>query len=143
MIKKLLSLILCATMLFIFASCGKDDSDQTYDKLFDTYPSVFVTENIDTITFYAYYGQGKGSKVPDKYMQEITHWLDSFTIVREATDDDVVPGTNTYYVKIEYSNGTVIKEGLDVIRVDDTRYLLEKDKYPDCFEKIISKTNYK
>lgn len=141
--KKFLTLILCTTMLFCFTSCAKDDSDITYDKLFDTYPSVFVTENIDNITFYAYYGQGKGSKVPNKYMEAITDWLDSFTIVREATDEDVLDGTNTYYVKIEYSNGTVIKEGLDIIWVDDTRYLLEKDKHPDCFEEIISKTNYK
>ena len=121
-------------------ACHGGDTNKTYAKLFDTYPSVFVTEDITSITFYAYYGEGKGSKVPNKYMNEIVNWLDSFTIDREATDEDVLPGTNTYYVKIEYSDGTIIKEGLNIILIDGTRYLLEKEPYPDCFMEIISKT---
>lgn len=137
--KKFLSLLLSIIMLLCFTACNENTS-KTYDTLFDEYPSVFVTENITSITFYAYYGGGKGSKVPTEYMTEIINWLDSFTINREATDEDVLPGTNTYYVKIEYSDGTVIKEGLDIIRIDGTRYLLEKETYPDCFWEIISKT---
>ena len=73
-------------------------------------------------------------------MVEIINWLDSFTIVREATDEDVLPGTNTRRVEIEYSDGTIIKEGLDIVIIDGTRYLLEKEPYPDCFMEIISKT---
>ena len=73
-------------------------------------------------------------------MAEIKNWLDSFAFDRVATDDDVLAGTNTHYVEIEYTNGTVVKEGLDVILIDDTRYLLKKDQYPDCFLDIISKT---
>ena len=122
-------------------ACHGGDTNKTYDKLFDTYPSVFVTEDITSITFYAYYGGGKGSKVPTEYMTEIINWLNSFTINREATDDDVLDGTNTYYVEIEYSDGTIIKEGLDVITIDRTRYLLKKEPYPSCFENIISKTS--
>ena len=141
MIKKLLSLALCVTMLFCLMACDREDADKTYDTLFDTYPSVFVTENITSITFYAYYGGGKGSKVPKEHMDEIINWLNSFTIDREATDDDVLEGTNTYYVEIEYSDGTIIKEGLDVIIIDRTRYLLKKEPYPSCFENIISKTS--
>ncbi len=147
--KKLLSLLLSIIMLLCFTACNENDTDktsstknsETYDTLFDTYPSVFVTENITSITFYAYYGGGKGSKVPTEYMTEIINWLDSFTIDREATDEDVLDGTNTRYVKIEYSDGTIIKEGLDVITIDRTRYLLKKEPYPSCFENIISKTS--
>ena len=139
MIKKLLSLIICGIMLFCLMACNGEDTNKTHDTLFGTYPSVFVTENITSITFYGYYGSGKGSKVPKEDMTEITNWLDSFAIDREATDEDVLDGTNTYYVKIEYSDGTIIKEGLDIILIDDTRYLLEKEPYPDCFEDIISK----
>ena len=150
-------------MLLCFAACDKNTADKsssaensnskttirleenqstkTYDKLFDKYPSVFVTENITGITFYAYYGGGKGSEVPAENMTEIINWLDSFTIKREATDEDVLDGTNTRYVEIEYSDGTIIKEGLDIIIIDGTRYLLEKEKYPDCFMDIISKTS--
>ena len=139
MIKKLLSLILCGIMLFCLMACNGGNTNKTYDTLFDTYPSVFVTEDITSITFYAYYGESKGSKVPKEYMTEIVNWLDSFTIDREATNEDVLDGTNTYYVEVEYSDGTVIKEGLDIIRIDGTRYLLEKETYPDCFWEIISK----
>ena len=138
--KKFLSLLLSIIMLLCFTACNENTS-KTYDTLFDEYPSVFVTENITSITFYAYYGGGKGSKVPTEYMTEIKTWLDSFTIVREATDEDVPPGTNTYYVEIEYSDGTIIKEGLDIIIIDGTRYLLENEPSPDCFMDIISKTS--
>ena len=148
MIKRLLSFILCVLMLLVLVACGGNNTDKNnnstnnnYDTLFDTFPSVFVTENINSITFYAYYGSGKGSKVPSENMAEIKTWLDSFTIVREATDEDVPPGTNTYYVEIEYSDGTIIKEGLDIIIIDGTRYLLENEPSPDCFMDIISKTS--
>ena len=141
MTKKLLCLILSGVMFFCLTACSSADNDKTYDTLFDTYPSVFVTENITDITFYSYYGNGKGSKVPKENMSEIINWLDSFTIDRATTEEDVLDGTNTYYVKIKYSDGTEIKEGLDIIRIDGIGYLLEKEPYPDCFEEIISKTD--
>ncbi len=141
--KRILALVICGIILVGCTACDYETGEETYDTLFDTYPSVFVTEDITSITFYAYYGQGKGSKVPKEHMTEIVNWLDSFTVDREATDEDVPPGTNTYYVKIEYSDGTIIKEGLDIILIDGTGYLLEKEPYPDCFMEIISKTSYK
>ena len=75
--KKFLSLLLSIIMLLCFTACNENTS-KTYDTLFDEYPSVFVTENITSITFYAYYGGGKGSKVPTEYMTEIINWLHSF-----------------------------------------------------------------
>ena len=144
MIKRLLSFILCVLMLLGLVACGGNNTDKnnnsTNNNYDNTFPSVFVTENINSITFYAYYGSGKGSKVPSENMAEIKTWLDSFTIVREATDEDILDGTNTYYVEIEYSDGTIIKEGLDIIIIDGTRYLLENEPSPDCFMDIISKT---
>ena len=141
MIKKILSLLLCVIMLLCFAACDENTANESYDTLFAAYPAVFVTKNITSITFYAYYGEGKGSKVPTENMTEIINWLDSFMIDREATDEDVLDGTNTCYVKIEYSDGTIINEGLDIIIIDGTRYLLKKEPYPSCFENIISKTS--
>lgn len=176
MFKKLMFLILCATILLSCGACIKDttsdisstesvSSNQTTNELeesvYQTQKSdsepiiseleenddpaepVFNTENIVRITFYAYYGQGTGSDVPSENMEEITNWLSTITIDRKATDEDVAPGTNTRCVEIEYSDGAIIKSGLDVISVDGTRYLLKKDKYPDCFKEIISKTSYK
>lgn len=142
MIKKLLSLVLCGIMLFCLMACDREDTDKTYDTLFDTYPSVFVTENITSITFYAYHGEGKGSKVPKKDMTEIINWLDSFTIDKEATDEDVPPGTNFYFVEIEYSDGTAIKESLDLVEIDGICYILKQEPYPECFREIIAKTRF-
>lgn len=101
---------------------------------------VFETENIASITFYAYYGAGKGSKVPNENMTEITKWLGSF-VVGKATSGFLKPGTNTYYVEIEYSNGKVIKQGLDTVEIDGIGYYMECDSYPDCFMEIMSKTS--
>ena len=92
--------------------------------------AVFRTEDIIRITFYAYYGDGTGSDVPTENMSVITAWLGSFT-VGEKAPDLLPPGTNTYFVEIEYADGTVVKEGLDVIVIDDTLYLLDNDTYPD------------
>ena len=103
--------------------------------------AVFRTEDIIRITFYAYYGDGTGSDVPTENMSVITAWLGSFT-VGEKAPDLLPPGTNTYFVEIEYADGTVVKEGLDVIVIDDTLYLLDNDTYPDCFREIISKSNF-
>ena len=146
--KRILSVFLCGIMLLCLSACGENTHSDTQPnesaKQSDTNnqkTEIFNTKNIKRITFYAYYGAGKGSKVPKEHMTEIVNWLDSFTIVREATDEDVPPGTNTYYVEIEYSDGTIIKEGLDIIIIDGTRYLLEKEPYPSCFENIISRTS--
>lgn len=141
MVKRLLGLLLCGIMIFCLIACNGREKNKTYDTLFDTYPSVFITENITNITFYAYYGMGKGSEVPLEHMTEIINWLNSFTIDGEVTDEDVPPGTNTYYVEIEYSDGTVIKEGLDIIIIDGTIYRLDKAQYPECFMDIISETS--
>ena len=103
---------------------------------------VFDTENIARITFYAYYGHGKGSDVPAENMAEITNWLSTFTVDKNKKLEDIVPpGTNTHYVEIEYIDGTVLKQGLDTISVDSVTYYLNHADAPDCFSEIISKTS--
>lgn len=96
--------------------------------------SVFNTKNIKRITFCAYFGR---RDVPVWYMNEITQWLGSFT-VGQVAPDPILPGTNTYHIEIEYADGTVIEEGMDVITVDGTAYCVNKDATPDCFWKIVS-----
>ena len=105
------------------------------------FATIFKTDNIKRITLYAYYGQGKGSDVTDENMTEIINWLGTFTIDKKA-DDLIAPGTNTYYVEIEYLDGTVVREGLDVIIVDGVSYYVNSAPTPDCFWKIISKTSF-
>ena len=110
------------------------ESTQIYSSM------IFNTDNIKRITFYAYYGNGKGSVVSDKNMTEIINWLETFEIDKEV-DGIPAPGTDTYHVEIEYVNGTIIKEGLNLIVVDGTSYCIKGDKAPDCFAEIISKTS--
>ena len=109
------------------------ESTQIYSSM------IFNTDNIKRITFYAYYGHGKGSDVTDKDMTEIINWLETFEIDREV-DDLLLGGINTYYVEIEYLDGKVVKEGLDVTVIDGSAYYVKSAPKPDCFRKIISKT---
>ena len=166
MIKKSLVLILCVIILLSFTSCG-DTTDGTpsnenssieettndikekssieavtNDIEENDVPaeSIFNTKDIKRITFYAYYGQGKGSQVPAGKMSEITAWLGTFSLDNEV-DDILPPGTNTYHVEIEYLDGTIVKEGLDVIEVDGISYYVKHATYPDSFMDIISKTS--
>ena len=99
--------------------------------------AVFNTKNIVRITFYAYYGQGKGSDVPAENMAEIIHWLNSFT-VGEKAPAILPPGTGTYQVEIAYADGTVVKQSLDIISINDVTYYLNSDPWPEILDKIIS-----
>lgn len=150
--KKLLVVILCGLMIFSFVACGKDAtseilSDDTSSIIEETNTkredethseAAFVTENIARITFFTYYGEGKGSEVPSENMEEITMWLGTF-VIDKAAEDMLPPGTNTVYVEIEYLDGTIVKEGLDVITIDGVSYYLKHAPNPACFTEIISK----
>ena len=104
--------------------------------------AIFNTKNIKRITFYAYYGSGKGSDVPAEHLGEITTWLNSFKIDTDREFPDLVPpGTNTIHVEIEYLDGTVVKEGLDTATVDGITYYIKGDNSPECYEEIISRTS--
>lgn len=166
--KKILTVFLCGIILLCFAACGKNtntnaqpaestnqnetiSSEDTADST-ETSEStnhndtnnqatpVFNTKNIKRITFYAYYGGGKGSAVPAEHLDEIITWLGSFTIDQEASEL-LSPGTNTIHVEIEYSDGTVVKTGLDTATVDGITYYIKGNTAPECYEEIISKTS--
>jgi hypothetical protein len=103
--------------------------------------SVFKTEDIIRITFYAYYGNGKGSEVPAEHLEEIIAWLDSCEIDTDREFPQVVPpGTNTIHVEIEYSDGSIVKQGMDTTVVDGVTYYIIGDDSPECYDEIISKT---
>ena len=104
--------------------------------------SVFETENIERITFYAYYGTGIGSDVPAESLAEITAWLDSFKIdVDRKVPELLPPGTNTIHVEIEYSDGSIIKCGMDTAVINGATYYISGDSSPECYDEIISKTS--
>lgn len=134
-------------MLLCFAACDKNTNsniqptESTNENGTNNQEiAIFNTKNIKRITFYAYYGSGKGSDVPAEHLGEITTWLDSFTIDKEVPEL-IPPGTNTIHVEIEYLDGTVVKEGLDTATVDGITYYIKGDTAPKCYEEIISRTS--
>ncbi len=102
---------------------------------------IFNTKNIARITFYSYYGESKGSDVPSENMAEIIAWLDTFKISNEVVDEMIPPGTNTWHVEIEYTNGFVIKKGMSTWLFNGSHYYLESDTPPECFDEIMSRTS--
>ena len=147
--KRFLLLILCGFVLFCFASCNETDTlnGNTYQSEKAVLPKnettpAFDTDNISGITFYGYhdYGTGKGSEVPEKYMDEIINWLETFT-VGEKAPDLMPPGTNSVHIEIVYSHGIIFESGLDTVRLDDGTYSIERDEAPpECYYEIISRT---
>lgn len=106
---------------------------------FDNSEPVFNTENVTRITFYEYYGYGTGVDVPDENMAEVIKWLGTFKCGEEVSEN-LKPGTNTHCVEIEYTDGTVIKQGLDVIVIKGISYKLEYGTCPGCYWDLISKS---
>lgn len=104
--------------------------------------SVFKTEDAIRITFYKYYGNGKGSDVPAEHFDEIVAWLDSFEVDTDRKFPEIVPpGTNTIYVEIEYSDGSIVKKGMDTTVVNGVRYYIKGNTPPDCYNVILSKAS--
>ena len=145
--KKFLTVFLCGIMLLCFAACDKNTNSNiqptestNQNDTHNQATAIFNTKNIKRITFYAYYGNGKGSDVPAEHLGEITTWLDSFTIDKEVPEL-IPPGTNTINVEIEYFDGTIVKKGLDTTTVDGITYYIKGDTAPECYEEIISRTS--
>ncbi|MBQ4333556.1 MAG: leucine-rich repeat protein [Clostridia bacterium] len=86
---------------------------------------VFNTENVRRITFYSHYGAVKVRDVPAEDKAEVLNWLGTFTIKERVDDPLHLNGANTYYVEIEYSDGTIIKKGLSAVEVDGELYHVE------------------
>ena len=132
--------LLFAILTTLICVCLLSSCNHTSENITSPSSAIFNTDNIKRITFYAYYGQGKGSDVTDENMTEIINWLGTFAIDKKA-NGLISPGTNTYCVEIEYLDGTIVKEGLDVIIVDGVSYYVKSAPKPDCFWEIISKTS--
>ena len=119
----------------------KDDTNET-NNMAENPASVFKTDNIIRITFYAYYGSGKGSDVPAEHLDEIKTWLNSFEIDSDRTVPELLPpGTNTIHVEIEYSDGSIVKQGMDTAVINGVTYYISGDSSPECYNEIISKTS--
>ena len=125
-------------MFVIPQSMALGKSESTEPAPTEPVDAVYDTGNIVCITFYAYFGGGKGSDVPAENMAEIINWLNSFTI-GERAPEILPPGTGTVQVEIEYTDGTIIKRSLDTITVNGVIYYLNSDPMPEILEEILAK----
>lgn len=146
--KKILVAFLCGITLFCLAACGEGDGSNARStestsqrEINDQSGGVFNTENIKRITFYAYYGYGRGSDVPAEHLDEIIAWLASFDVDTDRELPTVIPpGTNSIHVEIEYFDGSIVKQGMDTTVVGGVTCYISGKAAPQCYDEIISKT---
>lgn len=98
---------------------------------------VYQTENITRITFHAHRPPFGEYQVPDEYMEEIIAWLDTFEIAQKMNPIDIPAGANGVAVEIEYTDGTVVYQGLDYPTIDGIDYRVRHDDKPTCFDEIL------
>ena len=141
MSNRFFSFLLCLIMLACFTSCALTTSTTSDSISVDPLINkpVFETDNISHIYFYSVHEQDNKIEVPDKYMPEIIDWLASYTI-KTAAPENPPPGTNAHHVIIEYSDGKVVECGLDLIVVNNTRYMTDQAPAPECYYEILTQT---
>lgn len=122
--KRLVILVLAFVCVLGMIGCS------TSDKAIGT--PVFETKNIAGITFYGTAPNSTETDVPSEYLAEITEWLGTFIAGKKA-DDVLPPGADSLFVRIEYSDGTIIENSMSTIIVDGTTYLINYDKEPECY----------
>jgi len=130
--RKCIVFILILTCVLGLVGCSSNKIDKT--------KPVFETENISRITFYSVPDGGKGFEVPSEYIDEITIWLGSFTIDEKADSNVLAPGSNSVSVQIEYSDGSVIENGLSTIKINGIIYYMKHEDAPECYLQILSQT---
>jgi hypothetical protein len=131
--KKILALALAALLVFGLGACAITDEN--------TGIKIFETEDIVRVTVFSNYGHGKGCDVPEENLEETTAWLATFKTGSRMYTDTIPPDANTIFVEIEYADGTVIKEGIEVRVIDGYGYYLEYDTPPSFFYDLLNRTS--
>ena len=98
---------------------------------------VFETDNITRVTFYGSAPNSTETEVPSEYLAEIIEWLGTFVAGKKA-DDILPPGADSLFVRVEYSDGTIIENSMSTIVVDGTTYLINYDKEPECYFELFA-----
>lgn len=87
-----------------------------------------------------FYGSAPNSietNVPDEYLSEITAWLGTF-VAGKMADDVLPPGADSMFVRIEYSDGTIVENSMTTIVLDGKTYLINYDKEPACYFELFA-----
>ena len=102
--KKLMAFVLAGVCVLGLVACS--------DHSIDTTKPVFETENIQRITLFCVPNHTGSIEVPGEYMEEMTAWISTFTLDKEA-GERLDPGTNTISFRLEYSDGTIVESGVN------------------------------
>ena len=118
--KKMITIVLCLVLALSLVGCG---AKSIPDKPFET-------NNISKISFKG--GPNDWVEVPPEELSEYVEWLDTFRIGEKA-DHTLAPGSNSVLVRIEYSDGTSVENGLSTIKIGNKNYYLTHDEAPDTY----------
>lgn len=127
--KKLIALILALVCVLGLVGCNTKDT--AIGK------PVFKTDNITRVIFYGSAPNSTDTEVPSEYLAEITEWLGTFVAGKKA-DDVLPPGADSLFVRIEYSDGTIIENSMSTTVIDGTTYLINYDKEPECYFELFA-----
>lgn len=96
---------------------------------------AFKTDDISKIWFK--FGPWEEVEVPSEDIEEITDWLETFKIGnRVKRRETQTAGTNSVSVKIEYSDGTIVENGISTMKIGKKEYHLVYEKAPACYLKL-------
>lgn len=127
--KKFIALVLA--LICVLGLIGCSTKDEVIGK------TVFETENITSVTFYGSAPNSIETNVPDEYLSEITAWLGTF-VAEKMADDVLPPGADSMFVRIEYSDGTIVENSMTTIVLDGKTYLINYDKEPACYFELFA-----
>lgn len=104
-------------------------------ELKDNSAPAFEINNISKIAFK--FGPLEEVEVPSEDLEEITEWLETFKIGdRVKRREELPPGTNSVSVRIEYSDDTIVENGLSTIKLDKKEYHLIYADAPKAYWRL-------
>ena len=136
--RKYIALVLALVCVLGLVGCSANTVDKEKPVFeVDREKPIFETENICKITLFAIPYHADGIVVPSEYMDEITVWIGTFTIDKEA-GDKLDPGTNTFSFRLEYSDGTIVESGVNTTTIDGITYYMKNERAPECFNALFT-----
>lgn len=117
-------LILSICVIICIVGCGSNNIPE----------KPFKTDNICRISFRA--SPNDWVEIPSEELPIYIDWLKSFRIGEKA-GRALVPGSNSVRIRIEYSDGTLVENGLSTIKVGNDDYYLTYDNAPDSYSGYI------
>ena len=97
---------------------------------------VVDTQNVSRILCCGLPDAVDGIELPQEDMAEIIAWLDGFEVGSRIDDRGLPPGSNSYWVILEYGNGRSVSVMPDSVEYDGETYHIEREPLPDCFHEV-------